>query len=67
MGLGTHNAKQMKEFLEKKRTDQISIPAGMTSNQKPLTLVINKPFKNYSLIDVNYYVEHRERPTWDLT
>jgi len=55
----THRAKDMKQFLEKKKIDQIMIPAGMTAYLQSLDLVINKPFKHYLRIEVNDYIEHR--------
>jgi DDE superfamily endonuclease len=55
----THRAKEMKEFLQAKRIDQVMIPAEMTCYLQSLDLCINKPFKDQIKVQVNANIGHR--------
>jgi hypothetical protein len=56
----THRALDMKQYLARRRIDQVMIPAGCTGYLQSLDLVINKPFKNYVHDEINAFIENRQ-------
>lgn len=55
----THRAKDMQNFLQERKIDQIMIPAGMTTYLQTLDIAVIKPFKEYLHMEMNDYTENR--------